>query len=41
MLPHQLCEYLNGSRDIYAETLATVLEALDLEIKPKPKRRRR
>jgi len=41
LLPHQLCEYLNGSRDIYAETLQRILEALQLEIKPATRRQKR
>jgi transcriptional regulator with XRE-family HTH domain len=40
MLPHQLCEYLNGNRDIYVDTLQRILEALELEIRPLRYRRR-
>ena len=40
MLPHQLCRYLNGNRDIYAETLQRVLEVLELEIRPARRRRK-
>lgn len=40
MLPHQLCQYLNGNRDIYAETLQGILKVLELEIKPAKRRRK-
>lgn len=41
MRPHQLCGYLNKHRDIYGETLATVFDALELELKPRQRRRNR
>lgn len=40
MLPHQLCNYLNGNTDIYVETLQRVLNALELQIKPVARRRK-
>jgi transcriptional regulator with XRE-family HTH domain len=40
MLPHQLCEYLNGRRDLYVETLQGILEVLGLEIRPATRRRK-
>ena len=40
LLPHQLCQYLNGNRDIYAETLQRVFVALELEIRPAMRRRK-
>jgi len=33
--------YLRGHRDVYAETLAKMLDALNLEIRPAVKRRRK
>ena len=41
LLPHQMCEYLNSSRDIYVSTLERILKALELEITPATRRRRR
>ena len=40
MLPHQLCEYLNSTRDIYVATLQRIMEELQLEIRPIGRRRR-
>ena len=40
LLPHQLCQYLNGNRDIYAETLQRILDALELQILPASRRRK-
>ena len=40
MYPAQLCDYLNGSRDLYVETLELALKALDLEIMPARRRRK-
>lgn len=41
MMPHQLCDYLNGNRDIYGVTLESILDVLDLEIRPIVGRRRK
>lgn len=41
MLPHQLCGYLNGRRDLYVETLQGILAVLGLEIRPTSRRRKR
>lgn len=40
LLPHRVCEYLNGGRDIYVDTLQRILEALKLEIRPVTHRRK-
>ena len=40
MLPHQLCEYLSGNRDLYVNTLQRILKALELEIRPARRRRK-
>ena len=41
ILPHQMCNYLNGNRDIYAETLERILVALELKIMSAQRRQRR
>lgn len=40
LLPHQMCQYLNDKRDIYAETLQRILDALELQILPASRRRK-
>jgi transcriptional regulator with XRE-family HTH domain len=40
LLRHRVCEYLNGGRDVYAETLLRILDALELEIRPRRRRRK-
>jgi len=34
ILQHRISDYLTGKRDVNAETLRKMLEALDLEIRP-------
>jgi len=41
MLPHQLCGYLNGTRDIRVKTLVRVLDVLELEVRPRRRRKGR
>ena len=41
ILPHRISEYLSGQRDVNAETLRKMLEALQLEIRPKRTRKGR
>ena len=41
ILQHRISEYLTGKRDINAETLQKILEALKLEIRPVRRRRRK
>ena len=36
---HRISEYLAGKRDVNAETLRRLLEALDLEVRPARRRR--
>jgi len=35
LLRHRVCEYLNGTRDVYVETLVRILDALELEVRPR------
>ena len=41
LLRHRVCEYLNGGRDIYVETLVRVLDAMELEVRPRRRRKAR
>ena len=41
ILQHRISEYLTGKRDVNAETLRLILEALDLEIRCARRRRRK
>ena len=41
ILQHRISEYLTGKRDVNAETLQKILEALKLEIRPARQRRRK
>ena len=38
--PHRISDYLTGKRDVNAETLRKMLEALKLDIRPKRNRRK-
>ena len=41
ILQHRISDYLTGKRDVNAETLRRMLEALKLEIRPKRRRKGR
>ncbi len=41
MTEPRVSDYLNGKRDVYAATLNRMLEALNLEIRPTRRRRRK
>jgi transcriptional regulator with XRE-family HTH domain len=41
LTPSRVSDYLNGKRDVYAETLARMLDVLGLTIAPKNRRRSR
>ena len=41
ILQHRISDYLNGKRDVNAETLRKMLEALKLEIRPRRRRKGR
>lgn len=40
ILPHRVSEYLSGKNDIRVETLERILKALDLEIRPRRRKRK-
>ena len=41
ILQHRISEYLSGRRDVTAETLRKMLEALKLDIRPRRRRKGR
>lgn len=41
ILQHRISDYLRGKRDVNAETLAKMLDALNLEIRPVGRRTRK
>ena len=40
LLPHRVSEYLSGKKDIHVRTLARILGALELDIRPVKRRRK-
>lgn len=41
VLQHRISEFLTGRRDVNAETLAKILDALDIELRPSKRSRRK